>query len=732
MIEEKNLSIPVFLFTTCFLSLFTLLLFFAESAYLLWVFFFLSIFYLSITGYLWSRRKLQVTHSEVKIVLSLGGFLICALALTPLSISIPLSIHRWILLAVGGLTFAFFLPKKLVPQSLFNLIILGSIIPTFILFLWNVGLLFFPSTQGSLPSSTLLTFTYGHNHAYIYYLYSLIVCLYYKDQSKEKLWWTLALSVSVMGVLISFSRVGLFFMLLVFARRVFANATHQKLISRFILGALGLYILTITAFSAMPSLSFGQNCIVPIFKSQVCKSLISEGRVEYWKQTFKGILDHPVIGNGGGTFGVASSMYRKSPEYYTSMPHNEYLQLVYEYGVVGIVAVAFYVWALYWIFTQRKKAKGITPSLIAVIFIFSIDALFNYNWNISVVFILHCLVLAYVIRSLLDTPNKIKASQKKNIFYALSLVLIATGVVFYSSRYIAAELLFHNKPTTYIKVFPYLKWYVKEALRDQSLDEKDKDRLLTLYKTDREVYRIYVDQLSENSEERRKGLEYLISLDQFDQQSRVDLIYYGMRTQNPELIKRELTWLLNYYPAGHRSWILNLSARYMEQIIAYANDLADRDAKLANEITVLTYNFEPWKINGSHTIFLLDPERFEDAYVENILRVPNAPSLHAYYESLPPWLITKSVEAAKKDDWERSRFFSIVALKTADWQRWQLWEDITAVFTQKLDTLSDSPESAQQRETLLIEWSKHLEIVRRYGSSGSEVDIWQKQIDSFK
>ena len=732
MIEEKSLSIPAFLFTTFFLSLFTLLLFFAESAYLLWVFFFLSIFYLSITRYLWQRKKLHISHSELKIVLGLSGFLLCAFALTPLSINIFLSIHRWILLAIAALTFAFFLPKKLVPQSLFDLIILGTVIPTFILFLWNVELLFFPNIQNSLPTSTLLTFTYGHNHAYIYYLYSLIVCLYYRDQSKEKLWWTLALSVSVMGILISFSRVGLFFMLVIFAHRVLRNSTHQKLISRFILGALGIYILAILAFSAMPSLSFGQNCIVPIFKSQICKSLISEGRVEYWKQTYKGILERPITGNGGGTFGVTSSIHRKSPEYYTSMPHNEYLQLVYEYGVVGLVAVSFYVWVLYWIFSQRKKAKGITSSLITVIFIFSFDALFNFNWNISFIFILHCLIFAYVVRSLLDTPDKLKTSQKANLFYVLSLVFIAAGVVFYSSRYIAAELFFHNKPTTYIKVFPYLKWYVKEALRDRALGEEDRTRLLTLYRTDREVYRIHVDQLSENSEGRLKGLEYLISLDQFDQQSRIDLIYYGMRTQNPEIIKRELTWLLNYYPVGHRSWILNLSARYMEQLIAYANDLADRDPKLANEITVLTYNFEPWKMNGSHSIFLLDPERFEDVYVENVLRISNSPPLHEYHESLSPWLLTKSIESAKKDDWERSILFSTTALKIADWQRWQLWEDIAAVFTQKMNALSDSPESAQEKETLRIEWSKYLEVVRTYGSPGSELEVWQKQIDSYK
>ena len=138
MIEEKSLSIPAFLFTTFFLSLFTLLLFFAESAYLLWVFFFLSIFYLSITRYLWQRKKLHISHSELKIVLGLSGFLLCAFALTPLSINIFLSIHRWILLAIAALTFAFFLPKKLVPQSLFDLIILGTVIPTFILFLFPI------------------------------------------------------------------------------------------------------------------------------------------------------------------------------------------------------------------------------------------------------------------------------------------------------------------------------------------------------------------------------------------------------------------------------------------------------------------------------------------------------------------------------------------------------------------------------------------------------------------
>lgn len=732
MIEEKNLSIPVFIFTTCFLSLFTLLLFFAESAYLLWVFFFLSIFYLSITGYLWRQRKLQITGTEIKIVLGICGFLVCALALTPLSISIPLSIHRWILLAIGGLTFAFFLPKKVVPQSLFELVILGSIIPTFILFLWNAVLLFFPAAQSSLPSSTLLTFTYGHNHAYIYYLYSLIVCLHYRDESKEKLWWSLALSISIMGVLISFSRVGLFFMLLIFARRVFTNSTHKTIISRLILSALGFYILAIVAFSAMPSLSFGQNCIVPIFKSQICKSLISEGRVEYWKQAVQGILEYPITGAGGGTFGVTSTMYLKSPEYYTSMPHNEYLQLVYEYGVLGVVAVTFYAWLLYWIFTQRKNAKGIASSLITVIFIFSIDALFNYNWNISFVFILHCVVMAYVIRSLLNIPKKIKSSQSNSLLYVVPLLVMASGVIFYSSRYIVAELFFHNKPTTYIKVFPYIKWYVKEALKDPSLDKDDKSRLLVLYKKDREVYRIYVDQLSENSEEKRQELEYLISLNQFDQQSRIDLIYYGMRTQKPEIIKRELTWLLNYYPEGHRSWILDLSARYMEQLIAYANDLADRDPKLAHEITVLTYNFEPWKMNGSHTIFLLDPHRFEDEYVENILRIPKSPALFAYHESLSPWLIEKSIEAAGKNDWERSRLFSTTALKIADWQRWQLWEDITAVFIQKLDVLSNDPASIQEKETLLSEWSKYLEVIRVYGSPGSEIDIWQKQIDSYK
>ncbi len=78
------------------------------------------------------------------------------------------------------------------------------------------------------------------------------------------------------------------------------------------------------------------------------QSDVSTGRLHYWGTGLKIILDHPVIGAGLDSFGTAFTRYDTDNGIWrVEQAHNEYLQIIADAGILGLVCVAAFIYLLF-------------------------------------------------------------------------------------------------------------------------------------------------------------------------------------------------------------------------------------------------------------------------------------------------------------------------------------------------------------------------------------------------
>lgn len=113
------------------------------------------------------------------------------------------------------------------------------------------------------------------------------------------------------------------------------------------------------------------------------------GRIYLWQSTWKMIVDHPAVGTGAGTWNYTHQQYRHpalqmNPEY----AHNDILQLISDYGAVGLLLVLGTLVCFYWqagrlsgqgaSSEQRAFARGAVLSVSMVL----IHSWFDFNFHI--------------------------------------------------------------------------------------------------------------------------------------------------------------------------------------------------------------------------------------------------------------------------------------------------------------------------------------------------------------
>jgi O-antigen ligase len=115
-------------------------------------------------------------------------------------------------------------------------------------------------------------------------------------------------------------------------------------------------------------------------------------RSDIWGRTWRILLDHPVTGTGLGTFPSAYASYDREGEWLgTAQAHNDYLQLVSETGVVGVVLLAWLVaaFALRVLLPALRPAHGrprwTTTALAAAVFAMLVHSILDFNMQIPAV-----------------------------------------------------------------------------------------------------------------------------------------------------------------------------------------------------------------------------------------------------------------------------------------------------------------------------------------------------------
>lgn len=128
-----------------------------------------------------------------------------------------------------------------------------------------------------------------------------------------------------------------------------------------------------------------------VLSMQILQENATHWRVDLLKGTWNMFLAHPLLGSGPNSFASAFTAYQLMPGYYSINPHNFYFQTLAETGILGLVALLFWIYALVRGLVRRPNvfSLGILAGLAASL----IHIGFDIDWSVSAIPILFGVLL---------------------------------------------------------------------------------------------------------------------------------------------------------------------------------------------------------------------------------------------------------------------------------------------------------------------------------------------------
>jgi O-antigen ligase len=122
----------------------------------------------------------------------------------------------------------------------------------------------------------------------------------------------------------------------------------------------------------------------PTFEPGRLLTTSSANRWSWWREAGGAFADEPVLGWGGGSFGISRRLYRVAPDD-VRQPHSTPMQFLAEVGVVGAVLGLGALLALLWAAVQRVRARtdsDLAGALLAAAAAWFVHALIDWDWDI--------------------------------------------------------------------------------------------------------------------------------------------------------------------------------------------------------------------------------------------------------------------------------------------------------------------------------------------------------------
>ena len=146
--------------------------------------------------------------------------------------------------------------------------------------------------------------------------------------------------------------------------------------------------------------------VLNYFEGQVSSGIGSDSkdfRPQTWKDTITMIDDRPLLGSGPGTYNYVFQKYRKSfkgERIITGHPHNEYLEIISDYGLVGFLLFSS-AW-IYFLFSLIKssiyhdkiKYKYMSFAAISMMIGTMVHSFFDFQMHIYPNSLTFCFLLA--------------------------------------------------------------------------------------------------------------------------------------------------------------------------------------------------------------------------------------------------------------------------------------------------------------------------------------------------
>ena len=109
------------------------------------------------------------------------------------------------------------------------------------------------------------------------------------------------------------------------------------------------------------------------------------GRAHFWSTSVKIIQDHPVLGVGLGAFHLAYTRYdTRNGLFRLEQAHNDYLQILTDAGIIGLLLGIFFVGALFRMGLERRESadpfrRGVATGALAACFAVLVHSFFDFT-----------------------------------------------------------------------------------------------------------------------------------------------------------------------------------------------------------------------------------------------------------------------------------------------------------------------------------------------------------------
>ncbi len=348
-----------------------------------------------------------------------------------------------------------------------------------------------PEIRLHLPGMNMLVATYGHSHISALILFILPLFWEFWESDKNKLLKTVFFVFLIFIMLTSFGRTAVMIsfaetFILAWKRRKFLSQ-KMRYIAVFILSLLIFGIIVLFGFSIYTSWMGFSSCPVPQFQLQLCKSLKDEPRGAYWQQAISGTLHRPFFGWGGGSFSIISNLYTTDGYQYSAYAHNEYLQIIAEYGLItGVIFITMCGIIFYVSFCKifLSPTKGDSNFFLALgVLALLVDNFFDYDWEFIALWLLFLLGAAYLLST---STRKFFSSSKfthiEDILHRYTVTICKVLIVIFSSTYLVSTFLWKTQNYDLsLRIFPFIYWQVEEKIGSDQITSSTTEWLYNLY-----------------------------------------------------------------------------------------------------------------------------------------------------------------------------------------------------------------------------------------------------------
>ncbi|MGD9874790.1 MAG: O-antigen ligase family protein [Kiritimatiellia bacterium] len=207
------------------------------------------------------------------------------------------------------------------------------------------------------------------------------------------------------------------------------------------------------SFIGLPLLVAGLGFVlwttVPVVRNRIEYARTGDVRTQLWSDAMGIVKDNPIFGCGPGTYRWVEPKYRSHTyQSWVMYAHNEYVQILAEYGAVGLVLFAVFVfWGLgrlLFIYLKRDlhgHAEFLTAGFLGASAASLAHAVFDFNFHISanshILILLGGLVSAELYAAGAFQPRRISARA-----FSLCGALCAVILLLLSAQALASDVLF--------------------------------------------------------------------------------------------------------------------------------------------------------------------------------------------------------------------------------------------------------------------------------------------------